>query len=130
MGITEVLRIIWLFSANNIKSSESFSKQPTQLIIKLNSSFWHIIVTMFCADTPSGPIKSSYNATKISQQIGDNASFANAKTSFAQFFSCFRPLSIRTVSSYSLLSALLNRFQMVYGPIRQSTCNSIYDQTC
>ena len=33
MGITEILRMIWLFSANKIKSSESFSKQPTQLII-------------------------------------------------------------------------------------------------
>ena len=28
MGITEILRSIWLFSANK-KSSESFSKQPT-----------------------------------------------------------------------------------------------------
>jgi hypothetical protein len=33
MGITEILRRIWLFSANKIKSSESVSKQPTQLII-------------------------------------------------------------------------------------------------
>ena len=33
MGITEILRKIWLFSANKIKISESFSKQPTQLII-------------------------------------------------------------------------------------------------
>ena len=33
MGITEILRRIWLFSANKIKSSEYFSKQPTQLII-------------------------------------------------------------------------------------------------
>jgi hypothetical protein len=43
MGITENLRRIWLFSANKIKSSESFSKQPTQLIIAAhnchNSSF-------------------------------------------------------------------------------------------
>ena len=38
MGITEILRRIWLFSANKIKSSESVSKQPTQLIIELNSS--------------------------------------------------------------------------------------------
>ena len=45
MGITEILRRIWLFSANKIKSSESFSKQPTQLIIKLNLSLWHKIVT-------------------------------------------------------------------------------------
>jgi hypothetical protein len=33
MGITEILRMIWIFSANKIKSSESVSKQPTQLII-------------------------------------------------------------------------------------------------
>ena len=46
MGITEILRRIWLFSANKIKSSESFSKQPTQLIVELNSSLWHIIVTL------------------------------------------------------------------------------------
>ena len=38
MGITEILRRVWLFSANKTKSSESFSKQPTQLIVKLNSS--------------------------------------------------------------------------------------------
>ena len=33
IGIIEILRRIRLFSANNIKSSESGSKQPTQLII-------------------------------------------------------------------------------------------------
>ena len=33
MGITEIMRRIWLFSAEKIKSYESFSKQPTQLII-------------------------------------------------------------------------------------------------
>ena len=45
MGITEILRRIWLFSANKIKSSESSSKQQPQLIVKLNSSLRHIIVT-------------------------------------------------------------------------------------
>ena len=45
MGITEILRRIWLFSSNKIKSHESFSKQPTQLIVKLNSSLWYIIIT-------------------------------------------------------------------------------------
>ena len=45
VGITEISRRIWLFSAHNIKSSESVSQQPTQLIIKLNSSLWQIIVT-------------------------------------------------------------------------------------
>ena len=46
MGITELLRRIWLFSANKTKSSESFCKQPTQLIVELNSSLRHIIVTL------------------------------------------------------------------------------------
>ena len=45
MGITEILRRIWLFSENKI-SSESGSKQPTQLIVELNSSMRHIIVTI------------------------------------------------------------------------------------
>ena len=33
-----ILRRIWLFSANKIKSSESDSKQPTQLIVEHNLS--------------------------------------------------------------------------------------------
>ena len=45
MGLTEILTRIFLFSANKIKMSESFSEQPTQLIIELNSSLLHIIVT-------------------------------------------------------------------------------------
>ena len=45
MVITEILRRIWLFSANKVKSSESFSKQPTQLIVELNSSLRHTIAT-------------------------------------------------------------------------------------
>ena len=45
MGITETLRRIWLFSANKIKISESVSRQPTQLIVEVNSSLRHIIVT-------------------------------------------------------------------------------------
>ena len=44
-GINKILKRIWLYSANKIKSSESFSKQPTQLIVELNSSLRHIIVT-------------------------------------------------------------------------------------
>ena len=44
MGITEILRRIWLFSANKMKSSESFSEQPTQLIVELDLSLQHIIV--------------------------------------------------------------------------------------
>ena len=40
MGITEILRRIWLFSANKIKSSESVSKQPTQLIVAVEIKMW------------------------------------------------------------------------------------------
>ena len=46
VGITENLKRIRLFSANKIKSSQSFSKEPTQLIIELNSSLRHKIVTI------------------------------------------------------------------------------------
>ena len=51
MGISEILRRIWLFSANEIKSSESISKQPAQLIVELNLSLWHIIVTKESTET-------------------------------------------------------------------------------
>jgi len=44
MGI--MLKTIWLFSANKIKSSESISKQPTQLIVELNSSLWQKLGTI------------------------------------------------------------------------------------
>ena len=48
MGITEILRRIWIFPAKKIKKKPfvSFSKPPTQLIVKLNSSLLHIIVTL------------------------------------------------------------------------------------
>ena len=42
--MTEILREIWLLSANKTKSSEAFSKQPSQLIVELNSLLRHIIV--------------------------------------------------------------------------------------
>ena len=38
MGLSEIIKRTWLFSANKIKSSESGSKHPTQLIVELNSS--------------------------------------------------------------------------------------------
>jgi hypothetical protein len=59
MGITEMLRRIWLISANKIKSSESLSKQPTQLIVRLNSSLRHIIVTQQLVTPPAGEIYES-----------------------------------------------------------------------
>ena len=54
MGITEILRRIWLFSANKIKSPESGSKQPNQLIVQLSSSLWHIIVTLILLKARGG----------------------------------------------------------------------------
>ena len=41
MEITEILRRVWLFAAFKIKSSESFRKQPTQLIIAANDCHKH-----------------------------------------------------------------------------------------
>ena len=86
----------------------------------------------FCADTPSGPIRSCYNVTKISLKIGDIASFANAKTSFAQFFfliqAFIHSIYIRTIRSWDLLSVLLKWF---LGYLGRVTCSelSIYAQT-
>ena len=50
MGITESLRRIWQFSSNKTNSSESFSRQPIQLIAKLNLLMGPIIFTKdsFC----------------------------------------------------------------------------------
>ena len=45
MGITEIKRKIWLFPENKIKSSESVSKQSTQLIVELNSPLWQKLGT-------------------------------------------------------------------------------------
>ena len=42
-GITDIFRRIWLFPVNEIKSSESFIEQPTQLIIEIISSLRHIL---------------------------------------------------------------------------------------
>ena len=48
--ITEILRRLWPISANKIKSSESGSKQPTQLVVELNSSLRHIIATIVVSE--------------------------------------------------------------------------------
>ena len=49
MGITEILRRNCLFSANKIKSSETFSKQPTQLIIAAHNCHKEaMILQPFC----------------------------------------------------------------------------------
>ena len=61
MGITEILRRICLFSANKIKRSESYSKQPTQHIVELNSSLRHIIVTQEVSVTSSFFFESANN---------------------------------------------------------------------
>ena len=66
MGITEILRRIRLFSTNKIKSSESFSKHPTQLIVELNSSLRHMIVT--------------YDIRHANQLSGPNVKIAETKT--------------------------------------------------
>ena len=56
-GIKEILRKIWLFPENKIKSSESFIKQPTQLIVELNSSLQQIIVTQILIQAKKEKVK-------------------------------------------------------------------------
>ena len=43
MGITEIMKRIWLFSLNKIKSSESFSKQLIQLIIAAHNCYTSLV---------------------------------------------------------------------------------------
>ena len=43
MGIKEILRLIWLISANKIKTFESVGKLSSQLKLELNSSLWQNI---------------------------------------------------------------------------------------
>ena len=56
MGITQILRRICLFSAHNIKSCESFSKQLTHLIVELNSSFWQIFDSKVVSEKSLNPL--------------------------------------------------------------------------
>ena len=65
MGITEILRRIWLFSANKIKSSELFSKQPTQLIVELNLSLRHIIVTFILTSQHDTALQESKQSFRV-----------------------------------------------------------------
>ena len=95
MGITEILRRIWLFSANKIKSSESVSEQPTQLIVELNSSLRHIIVTMvtleFQLNSPHSTIVTivrtffKTNYVKMPSWSSHFSSFANSSFGFSSF---------------------------------------------
>ena len=75
MGITEILRRIWLFSANKIKSAESISKQPTQLTVQLNSSLLHIIVTMVFSILPKNERNSLLILSKEEAQDSEFRSF-------------------------------------------------------
>ena len=63
MGITEILRRIWLFSAKKITRSESICKQPSQLIVELNSSLQQKIDT-FTKSRGTGILKAK-SATLI-----------------------------------------------------------------
>ena len=88
MGITEILRRIWLFSANKIKSSESGSKQPTQLIVDLNSSLQHIIVTKDCyflSNTYKSNFKARfYNKEELIKSKERYAPFLSKKAGFCR----------------------------------------------
>ena len=67
MEITEILKRIWFFFANKIKSSESFSKQQTQLIVELNSSLGHIIVksVLFLVEAKNFLLEEKQNIDKF-----------------------------------------------------------------
>ena len=52
--LTEILRRIWLYSANKIKNSESGSKQSTQLIIAENNCHTHYIILVKDMNITSG----------------------------------------------------------------------------
>ena len=65
MEITNILRKIWLFTANKIKSSESFSKKPTRLIVELNSLLQQIIDSLIVLKHP--PLCILY--TKVREHI-------------------------------------------------------------
>ena len=115
MRITEILRRIWLFSANKIKSSESFSKQPTQLIIELSSSLRHTIVTH-----PS----SLWSQITPTIQAGApllKENFFNPRT-FVWIFQLLCPLSSSDHERYDFWSntkygCLLYRYQLDTRPI-------------
>ena len=62
MGITEILRNICLFSAKKIKSSESFSKQPTQLIIVAHNC--HNVIELLITWFHKIPISNIYNSVR------------------------------------------------------------------
>ena len=70
MGITEILRRIWLFSANKVKSSESFSKQPTQLIVQL------IIAARMRHSCQQTVVQKQFGAKKVSKSY-KSKNFAN-----------------------------------------------------
>ena len=55
MGITEMLRRIWPFSANKIKkNSESYSKQPTQLFTVAHNCQKYVtkLISTACLNLP------------------------------------------------------------------------------
>ena len=47
MGKTEILRRIWLFSANKITSSESLGNEPTQLIIDAHNCHTNFTLVVY-----------------------------------------------------------------------------------
>ena len=61
--------------------------------------------------TPVPTVTAAASSTKSMIPSRDSTSF---------LFSSMHSISIRTISSYHLLSALLNWFKLVYGPLKQS----------
>ena len=93
--------------ANMIKSSESFSKQPAQLIVKLKSSLQHIIVTIIT------------NAALSDSNVG----FTLSVTSYCQSqdsFNFIAPLTATNIRNgqICLCTASLNKLSSHYNVVR------------
>ena len=73
MGITEILRRIWLFYANKIKSSEFVSKKPTQLILELNLSLEQKLGTYYLFISGFAKKKAFLTVTSFFFYTGQNS---------------------------------------------------------
>ena len=113
MGITEILRRIWLFSANKIKKSEFVSKQPTQFIVELNSSLRQIIDSL--VQTCSSTFGQSNIQTQILHSTATKESNSNngidRGTTLLKLKNCLNHLGRRYENKLPLISSQLSRFE-------------------
>ena len=97
---------IWLFSANKIKSSESFCKQPTQLIVELNLSLRHIIVTLVLIDRSDYIILKRHIHHKNVSNLSDSMVWYNMFIIFVMY--CMLPVPVKWCTVCCLLTAIIH----------------------